>query len=51
MVDGFHGMVDGFHGMVDRFHGMVDGFHSFGGWIPWSFQMDSMEFPGGFHMD
>ena len=28
---------------------LVDGFHTFGGWIPWVFQMDSMVFPHGFH--
>ena len=48
---GFHGMVDGFHGMVDGFHTFPDGFHTFFRWIPGSFQMDSMKFPDGIHMD
>ena len=51
MGGGFHGMVDGFHGMVDEFHTFPHGFHTFFRWIPWSFQMDSMELPDGFHMD
>ena len=44
-------LVDGFHGMVDGFHTFPDGFHTFFRWIPGSFQMDSMEFPDGIHMD
>ena len=35
--------------LVDGFHGMVDGFHTFFRWIPHFFQMDSMDFPDGFH--
>ena len=35
--------------LVDGFHGMGDGFHTFGGWIPYFFQMDSIPFPAGFH--
>ena len=27
------------------------GFHTFSTWIPWVFQIDSMEFPDGFHME
>ena len=41
---------DGFHEMGDGFHGMGDGLHTFlrwipwnGGWIPYFFRMDSME--------
>ena len=44
-------LVDGFHGMVDGFHTFPHGFHTFSRWIPWSLQMDSMEFPDGFHME
>ena len=51
MGDGFHGMGDGIHGMGDGIHGMGDGFHGFSTWIPLVFQMDSMEFPHGFHME
>ena len=37
--------------LVDGIHGMGDGFHGFSTWIPYFFQMDSMEFPDGFHME
>ena len=37
--------------LVDGFHTFSDGFHTFFRWILWSFQVDSMEFPDGFHIE
>jgi hypothetical protein len=40
---GIHGMEGGIHEMSDGFHGMSDGFHGISRWIPYHFEVDSME--------